>query len=487
MPYLDEDFLLHSNTARRLYHEVAAHQPIVDYHTHLSAQEIASNHRWENLADLWLGADHYKWRLMRANGVEETFITGDAPPREKFQAWAETMPRALRNPLYDWTHLELRRYFGINDLLGPATADAIWNRANARLSSSDFSVRGILKKFRVEMIGTTDDPADSLDHHAVIAASDLKTRVLPTFRPDKAFAVDQPEVFNPWIERLGNVARCRIDQLDDLLVALERRHQDFHDLGGRLSDHSLERLPSLACDDADASLIFERARGGRPATAEEREKFCFYLLVFLARLDASRGWTKQFHLGPLRNVNPAMFRKIGPDAGFDTMGDAPQGQGLVAYLGTLAAEDAMPGIVLYNINPADNYLFAAMTGAFQDSAMPGRIQFGAGWWFLDQKEGMEMQLNALSNTGLLSRFVGMLTDSRSFLSFPRHEYFRRIFCNLIGGEVDRGELPDDFELLSGLVADVCAGNARRRFVAEETRVASGSTAAPDAAEDPAWN
>lgn len=467
MPYLDEDFLLHSATARRLYHEVAAHQPILDYHTHLSAEEIATDRRWENLADLWLGADHYKWRLMRANGIDESLITGDAPPREKFQAWAETMPYALRNPLYDWTHLELRRYFGIEDLLGPDTANSIWQRANARLSAPDFSVRGILEKFGVQMIGTTDDPADPLDHHAAIAASDLPTRVLPTFRPDKAFAVDQPEVFNPWIERLGSAARYRISQLDDLLVALERRHQDFHDLGGRLSDHSLDHLPSLPCDDADASLIFERARNGRAATAEEREKFCFYLLVFLARLDAARGWTKQFHLGPLRNVNPAMFRQVGPDAGFDTMGDAPQGPGLVAYLGTLAAEDALPRIVLYNINPADNYLFAAMTGAFQDSSIPGKIQFGSGWWFLDQKEGMEMQLNALSNTGLLSRFVGMLTDSRSFLSFSRHEYFRRILCNLIGSEADRAELPDDFDLLARLVADVCAGNARRHFLQRE--------------------
>jgi len=467
MPYLDEDFLLHGPSARRLYHEVAAKQPIYDYHSHLSAAAVAENQRWTDPAGLWLGEDHYKWRLMRANGVDERLITGDASPREKFDAWAATVPRALRNPIYDWTHLELRRCFDIDLQLGPETADAVWEQACERLAEPDFSVHGILERFDVRMIGTTDDPADPLDHHQAAADCGTPCRVLPTFRPDVAFAVDQPGRLTPWIDRLQMVADTDISQLSDLLNALTRRHDHFHAAGCRLSDHSFDRCPELHCDDADAAIIFEKARSGTAADPVETEKFQFFLLCFLGRLDAARGWTKQLHLGPARNVHPRMFAEVGADAGFDTIGDARQGPGLLHYLGALAAEDALPRMVLYNINPRDNYLFAAMTGAFQDGGTPGKIQFGSGWWFLDTKEGMEMQLNALSNCGLLSRFVGMLTDSRSFLSFPRHEYFRRILCRLVGGEVDRGELPDDFELLSRLIADVCAGNARRYFELEE--------------------
>ncbi len=463
MAYLDDDFLLHSPTARRLFHEVAVDQPIYDYHCHLSPAEIANNHRWPNLADIWLGGDHYKWRLLRANGIDEELITGSASPREKFQAWAETVPYTLRNPIHHWTHLELRRYFGIDKLLGSDTADEIWEKANARLAEDDFSVQGILKKFRVEMVGTTDDPADSLDHHHAIAAAGLPTKVCPTFRPDKAFGVDQPAAFNAWIDKLEEASDTDIRHVSDLLSALQKRHDDFAAAGCRLSDHGLERCPALPCDDAEASIIFDQARRGAAATPEDREKFCFFLMRFFGQLDAAKGWTKQLHLGPFRNVNPLMSAKLGPDSGFDTIGDERQGAALVAYLGALAAEGSLPQIILYNINPRDNYLFAAMTGAFQDGTVAGKIQFGSGWWFLDQKDGMELQLNALSATGLLSRFVGMLTDSRSFLSFPRHEYFRRIFCNLIGGEADRGELPDDFDALAKLVADVCAGNAKRFF------------------------
>ncbi|MGC4017694.1 MAG: glucuronate isomerase [Luteolibacter sp.] len=463
MAYLDDDFLLHSPTARRLFHEVAKDQPILDYHCHLSPQEIATDHRWENLADIWLGGDHYKWRLLRANGIDEELITGDASPREKFQAWAETVPYTLRNPIHHWTHLELRRYFGIETILSPATADEIWDKANARLAEADFSTRGILKKFDVRMVGTTDDPADTLEHHEAIAASGLSTKVLPTFRPDKVFQVDRPEFFNSWISRLEGTADADIATFSDLLAALQKRHDDFHAAGARLSDHGLDRCPALACSDTKASLVFDKARTGKPVTAEEKEKFSFYLMVFFGQLDAARGWTKQLHLGPFRNTNSAMASRLGPDSGFDTIGDTRQGSALVTYLDALASQGALPKVVLYNINPSDNYLFAALTGAFQDGTVPGKIQFGSGWWFADQKNGMELQLDALSSTGLLSRFVGMLTDSRSFLSFPRHEYFRRILCNLIGSEADRGELPDDFAALSGLIRDVCFGNANRHF------------------------
>lgn len=463
MPYLDENFLLHSPTARRLFHEVAAAQPIIDYHCHLSPGEIARDQRWENLADIWLAGDHYKWRLLRANGIDEDRITGSASPREKFQAWAETVPFTLRNPIHHWTHLELRRYFGIDLLLSPDTADEIWERANATLARPDFSARGLLKQFDVRVVGTTDDPADPLDDHLTIAGAGIGTLVVPTFRPDKALQVDRPDLLAGWLDRLEAVSDIAIQRLSDLLAALQKRHDDFHAAGGRLSDHGLDRCPALECSDEEAAMIFDKARAGQAATPEEKERFTFYLMVFFGQLDASRGWTKQLHLGPFRNTNSRMARRLGPDAGLDTIGDTPQGAALVAYLDALASRESLPKMVLYNINPSDNYLLAAMTGAFQDGTVPGKIQFGSGWWFADQKNGMELQLDALSSTGLLSRFVGMLTDSRSFLSFPRHEYFRRILCNLIGGEADRGELPDDFDALAGLIRGVCFDNARGHF------------------------
>ncbi|MFD2256452.1 glucuronate isomerase [Luteolibacter algae] len=463
MGYLDENFLLYSDTARRLFHEVAAAQPIIDYHCHLPADEIATNHRWDNIADLWLKHDHYKWRLLRANGIAEELITGNAPPREKFQAFAETVPYTLRNPMHHWVHMELQRYFGIHTLLTPETADEIWEKTNAKLAEADFSTHGLLKKFDVRVVGTTDDPADSLDDHLAVAASGIATKVVPTYRPDKAFQVDRPDLLNPWIDKLEKAADISIGSLSDLLEALKKRHDDFHAAGARLSDHGLDRCPALPCSDAEAANIFDRARAGFAASEDDKERFSFYLLVFSGQLDAARGWTKQLHLAPVRNTNSLMFKKVGPDAGFDTMGDTQQGKALYTFLDALASRESLPKMVLYNLNPRDNYLFAAMTGAFQDGTVPGKIQFGSGWWFLDQKEGMEMQLNALSNTGLLSRFVGMLTDSRSFLSFPRHEYFRRILCNLIGGEAEKGELPDDFEILSKLIADISFHNANRHF------------------------
>jgi glucuronate isomerase len=463
MTYLDENFFLISATARRLFHEVAKEQPIIDYHCHLSPREIATNHRWANISDMWLGGDHYKWRLMRANGVAEDLITGSASPREKFQAWAETVPFALRNPIHHWTHIELQRYFGIDLLLSPKTADEIWERTNAKLAESEFSTHGLLKKFDVRVVGTTDDPADSLDDHHAIAASDLKTIVAPTFRPDKALLVDRPDLLLPWIGQLEKVSNISIVHLSDLLAALQKRHDDFHAAGARLSDHGMERLPALPCSDEEAAMIFDKARSGKAATPEEREKFSFYLMVFFGQLDAAKGWTKQLHLGVMRNVNSDLFKRLGPDMGCDIIIDTPQGKALVAYLDALASGGALPKMVLYNLNPSDNYLFACLTGAFQDGTVAGKIQFGSGWWFLDQKYGIEMQLDALSANGLLSRFVGMLTDSRSFLSFPRHEYFRRILCNIIGNEAERGELPDDFETLSGLIRAICFGNAKEHF------------------------
>jgi glucuronate isomerase len=469
MAYLDENFLLHSPTARRLFHEVAADQPIIDYHCHLSPKEIATNHRWNDISEIWLGGDHYKWRLMRANGIDEDRITGTASTRDKFLAWAETVPYTLRNPIHHWTHIELQRYFGIQEMLSLDTADSIRDRCNARLAEPDFSVHGILKKFDVRLVGTTDDPADPLDFHQQIAASDLETRVVPTFRPDKAFLVDRPDLLRQWLRQLESAVGRSIGKLSDLLDALQKRHDDFHAVGARMSDHGVDRLPMLKCSDAEAAEIFENALLGKPANAEDKEKFAFYLMIFLGELDAAKGWTKQLHLGAFRNVNTRMFAKLGPDTGYDTIGDTQQGPALVQYLDALAAEDSLPNLVIYNLNPRDNYLFACLTGAFQDGTVPGKIQFGSGWWFLDQKNGMELQLDALSATGLLSRFVGMLTDSRSFLSFPRHEYFRRILCNLLGGEADRGELPNDFEALAKLTRDICFDNANRTFGFQLTR------------------
>jgi glucuronate isomerase len=400
---------------------------------------------------------------MRANGLNEDLITGNATPREKFQAWAQTVPFTLRNPAHHWTHLELQRYFDIDLLLSPDTADEIWERANAKLADADFSTHGLLQKFAVRVVGTTDDPADPLDDHAAIAASDLTTRVVPTFRPDQAFLVDHPELFGLWLERLEALSDTPIAHLSDLLAALQKRHDDFHEAGGRLSDHGLDRLPARECSDTEAAMIFDKARTGKAATPDEKEQFTFYLMMFFGQLDASKGWTKQLHLGAFRNSNHRMFERLGPDAGFDTIGDTPQGAALVTYLNALARQGTLPKLVLYNLNPRDNYLFACLTGAFQDGTFPGKIQFGSGWWFLDQKNGMELQLDALSATGLLSRFVGMITDSRSFLSFTRHEYFRRILCNLIGSEADRGELPDDFNTLADLIRAVCFSNAKRHF------------------------
>lgn len=463
MPFIHRDFLIASPAGRRLYHDFAAPEPILDYHSHLPPKDIAENRRFANLFEIWLEGDHYKWRAMRANGIAERYCTGDATPWEKFLAFARTVPHTLRNPLYHWTHLELERYFGISDLLDESSAKSVWDRANEMLQGDELRVHGILRKFRVRAVCTTDDPADPLDWHAALAKSGLETKVYPTFRPDKAMHVDQPQAYNAWLARLGAAAGIEITGLAQLLEALRKRHDDFHAAGCRLSDHGLNVCPHDFCIESSAAKIFNKARAGVAATPQEREKFASFLMLFFSQLDHEKGWAKQLHLGARRNNNTRMFRLLGPDTGFDSMGDTPQASAFCSFLDHLDQHHALPKIVVYNNNPADNYALATAIGNFQDGELAGKIQFGSGWWFLDQKEGMEMQLNALSNCGLLSRFVGMLTDSRSFLSFPRHEYFRRTLCNLVGRDVDNGELPGDDQLVGGMISRISYANARDYF------------------------
>jgi glucuronate isomerase len=463
MPFIHDDFLLDTRAARDLFHTHAARQPIIDYHCHLPPRDLAENRQFANLFEIWLEGDHYKWRAMRADGVPERFCTGSAEPREKFLAWARTVPSCLRNPLYHWTHLELARYFGIFDLLDESTAEDVWNRTSERLQSPELSAQGILRMFRVEAVCTTDDPADPLVFHEQLARQGLSTRVLPTFRPDRALDVHQPDIFGPWVDRLAAAADVHIVRLQDLLDALARRHQAFHDVGGRLSDHGLDQCHAAPCTEARAAAIFERARGGQAADPDDHRAFAAHLMRFFGRLDAEKGWTKQLHLGAKRNANGRAARTVGRDSGYDSIGDWPQADLLAQYLDQLAAEDALPRTIVYNVNPADNYVFGTMAGNFQDGEIAGKIQFGSGWWFLDQKEAMEWQINALSNVGLLSRFVGMTTDSRSFMSYPRHEYFRRVLCGVVGRDVEAGLLPDRAGLLGPLIERICYGNAKGYF------------------------
>ena len=457
-PFLDKNFLLSNDIAQRLYHERAASQPILDYHCHLSPKDIAENRRFNNLHEIWLEGDHYKWRAMRANGVPERYITGNATPREKFLAWARTVPYTLRNPLYHWTHLELQRYFGIADLLDESSAPSVWDRAKAALAA-DLTTHGILKKFDVEVVCTTDDPTDDLSHHRAIAKSNLATLVFPAFRPDKALAIGTPE-FPAWIQKLSAAANIDVHDLNSLLDALRKRHDEFDALGCRLSDHGLDYCFATPCQEQTAKAIFAKAVQSAAISEEDHSQFASFMMLFFARLDAEKGWTKQLHLGALRNVNSAARQAIGADSGYDTVGDFPQIGPLVAYLDLLARENALPRMILYNNNPRDTFAFATLIGSFQSGDEPGKIQYGSAWWFLDQKEGITTQINALSNVGLLSRFIGMVADSRSFMSYPRHEYFRRILCDLIGQDVEHCELPNDPALLTRLVQDVCYRNAR---------------------------
>jgi glucuronate isomerase len=460
MSFIHEDFLLTNQTARRLYHASAESEPILDYHCHLPPQDIAENRQFRNLYEIWLEGDHYKWRAMRANGVDERYCTGDAAPEEKFYAWARTVPYTLRNPLYHWTHLELKRYFGIDELLDASNAGRVWDRANAALAGDELRAHGILRKFNVKAVCTTDDPTDDLSCHKVIAAAGIGTKVFPTYRPDQALNVHLPETFNPWVQKLEAAANVSIGTFRDFTEALRRRHDYFHQMGGRLSDHGIHRAYASFCSDQTASAIFDNARKGQPATPEQQEQFASNLMLLFGRLDAEKGWTKQLHLGALRNASTRRFREMGPDTGWDTIGDWQQMDALTAYLDRLDRENALPKTILYNLNPADNYAFAVLISNFQDGKIAGKMQFGSGWWFLDQKEAMEWQLNALSNVGLLSRFIGMLTDSRSFMSYPRHEYFRRVLCNLIGRDMESGLLPDSDELVAPMIRNICYRNAQ---------------------------
>jgi glucuronate isomerase len=462
MSFIHADFLLQSKKAGDLYHRYAEDQPILDFHTHLSAKAIAEDRRFASLADAWLEGDHYKWRAMRSNGIAERYCSGNAPAYEKFQAWAATVPLTVRNPLFHWTHLELKRYFNVDELLDPGTAAAIWKEANAQLAEDDtLTVRGILRRFGVRAVCTTDDPSDSLAAHRQLAASGFEIRVYPTFRPDRALQVQDAESFNSWVESLSASTNLDITTLADFLEALRRRHQYFHETGCRLSDHALIHCYADFCTESVAGNIFQRVRSGRPASDEEHSKFVSFMMLFFGRLDSEKGWTKQLHLGAQRNVNQRSMKELGPDAGFDSMGDWRQAGTLGAYLDRLDREKALPRIILYNINPADNYPLATMTGNFHDGGQAAKVQFGSGWWFLDQKEGIEWQINALSHTGLLSHFVGMVTDSRSFMSYPRHEYFRRVLCNLLGEDIENGLIPDQESLVGPLIQNICFHNAQR--------------------------
>ena len=463
--FIHEDFLLESKTARELYHRYARDLPIIDYHCHLPPDQIANNHRFENLTQIWLYGDHYKWRAMRAAGVEERYITGEASDREKFQAWSETVPQTLRNPLYHWTHLELNRPFGIHDrLLNPDTAESIWQECRDKLAEDEFSCRGIMKQMNVVLVCTTDDPVDSLEPHQTIARdSDFGIQVLPAWRPDRAMAVDQVEVFNPWVDRLAEVSGVDIKNLDAFREALVKRHDFFHSVGCRLSDHGIETFYAEPYTEQEIQSTFQRARAGKPLNREEILQFKSAMLYEFGIMDHAKGWVQQYHYGALRNNNTRLFKQLGPDTGFDSMGDWPVAEPLSRFLDRLDQTDQLAKTILYNNNPRDNELLATMIWNFQDGSTPGKMQFGSGWWHLDQLDGMTRQLEALSNMGLLSRFVGMLTDSRSFLSYTRHEYFRRLLCNLLGQEIERGLLPPDIEMVGKLVSDVCYHNAADYF------------------------
>jgi len=460
-PFIHDDFLLETETARELYHHHAEHQPIIDYHCHLSPRDIAGDRRFGDLSECWLEGDHYKWRAMRANGIGEHLITGDASPREKFDAWAGTVPMTYRNPLYHWTHLELARHFGITDLLDETTADPIWRKTEELLP--DLTVQGILKKMNVGVVCTTDDPADTLEHHRALRDAGSSLKMLPTFRPDKAMQTDDIGAWNAWVDKLASSGGSPIADFADFLAALKKRHDFFHELGGRLSDHGLNYCPAADAADRELAGIYRKARAGGDLSAHEAEQLATRVLLETARWNHEKGWALQLHLGALRNNNSRKIGALGRDSGFDSVGDWHQAERLSWLLDALDREDRLPRTILYNLNPADNYAFATMIGNFNDGTIPGKIQFGSGWWFLDQKEGMEWQLNALSNLGLLSRSIGMLTDSRSFLSFPRHEYFRRILCNLLGRDVERGEIPGDRKRLARYVEGICHRNAEEYF------------------------
>lgn len=461
-PFLGYDFLLENSTAEILYHEYAAKMPILDYHNHLPPNEIVTDRRFENLAAAWLNGDHYKWRAMRSFGVPERFITGDAPPLDKFKKWAETVPFTLRNPLFHWTHLELKRYFGVDELLTPSSADHIYQHCSDLLQTDAYSVRHLLRNRNVEVICTTDDPVDDLRHHRQMAKEEIDLKMYPTFRPDKAILIGN-DGFKQYVRQLGEAAKQDIQSFDDLLQALENRIAFFHENGCRISDHGLPQAYAEDYTEGEVNAIFQNRLSNVKISKKEARKFMSAMLYHLGSLYAEKGWVQQFHLGALRNNNARLLRQLGPDTGFDSIGDWGQAASLAKFLNRLDSEGKLAKTILYNLNPRDNEMMATMAGNFNDGSVRGKIQFGAAWWFLDQKDGIERQLNALSNMGLLSCFIGMLTDSRSFLSFPRHEYFRRLLCNLIGRDVHNGELPNDVKWLGGIVEDICYRNAKNYF------------------------
>ncbi|WP_432798317.1 glucuronate isomerase [Poriferisphaera sp. WC338] len=462
-PFIHDDFMLQNNTACELYHEYAAQMPIIDYHNHLSAADLANNRQYQNLYEIWLEGDHYKWRAMRAAGIEEQLCTGKASPYEKFMAWARAVPQTLGNPLYHWTHLELKRYFGIDELLNERTAEAIWHKANARLADQDRTSWEILNHFNIKVLCTTDDPTDNLSSHIKLAQSACHAKVYPTFRPDRALQLHDASTFNAWTNILEHAADVPIHSLSQFLMALDKQHATFHNAGCRLSDHGLLHCTTASCDEHTATQIFGQARKGHQISDNDQSLFAGFMMQFFGELDAQRGWTKQLHLGAIRNNNTTMHKLIGEDTGFDSIGDYPQAQSLCRYLDELVKKECLPRMILYNLNPADNPVFATMAGNFQDHTTPGKIQWGSAWWFLDQKNGIESQLRTLMNLGLLSTFVGMLTDSRSMMSFTRHEYFRRILCNLLGEDIENGLLPNDVPLIGELVRQVSYHNADRYF------------------------
>ena len=463
-PFIHEDFLLENECSRELYHSYAESLPIIDYHCHLSPKDMAEDRQFENLAQPWLEGDHYKWRAMRTCGVDERYITGDATDWEKFSRWAETVPKTIRNPLYHWTHMELKRPFGITDrLLDSSTAKRIWDECNSRLRTPDFSVRGIQKQMKVEVVCTTDDPTDTLEFHRQLSQSDSVPAMYPAFRADKAMAVENPGSFAAYVTLLAESVNADIQRYEDFISALRKRHEFFHSAGCRLSDHGLESVHAEDYTEKEVAASFRKVLEGRPLSELERLKFKSAVLFELAVMDAEKGWVQQFHLGALRNNNTRMMRTLGPDTGFDSMGDEPLARDLACFLDKLDAENKLARTILYNVNPTHNEVFATMIGNFQDGSVAGKIQFGSAWWFLDQIDGMTRQINALSAMGLLSQFVGMLTDSRSVLSYPRHEYFRRLLCNMLGKEMDRGLIPDDKKLIGGMVSDICYWNAKRFF------------------------
>jgi len=461
--FINDQFLLQNQTAQRLYHQQAKNLPIIDYHNHLSPQAIAEDQQFNNITQMWLEGDHYKWRAMRANGIKEKYITGNADNLSKFKKWAATVPNTLRNPLYHWTHLELKRYFEIDQLLNEQSAERIYNICNEKLKSKDLSVRSLLKKWRVEVICTTNDPTDNLEFHRNISHDDFEVKVLPTFRPDKILAIEQCKPFIDYLKSLSDAANLDISHFNELINALQNRVDYFHQQGGRLADHGLIRFYSEDFTEKKVELILGKALNNQVVSNEEADIFRSALLLHLGQMYAAKGWTQQFHVGAFRNTNARMFKILGPDSGFDSIGDHILGLDMAKFFSRLDESDGLAKTIVYNLNPRDNALFATMMGNFNDGSVPGKMQYGASWWYLDQKEGIEQQLNDLSNFGLLARFVGMLTDSRSFMSFPRHEYFRRVLCNLVGRDVENGLLPDDQEMLATLINNICYYNAKMYF------------------------